>query len=224
MIVRANITEEIVAYFKEKINSGEWKVGEKIPSENQLTEMLGVSRASVRTAVQHLVGLGVLESRHGKGTYLLDDQVDESTGSEMRVTAEDCRDIYKVLEFRRIVESEGAYLAAQHMTPEHIRELKQSLAEMKKNKGKREQFVSADTRFHEIIAHATGNPILEKSTVKVFRETRRNHEQMNHIFGYEDGLHYHALLIKAFEKGDAEEARRCMYEHMQHALNKMGED
>ena len=77
IISRSNITDQIVQYFKEKIVSGEWKVGEKIPSENQLTETLGVSRASIRTAIQQLVGIGVLESRHGKGTFLLDDEVDE---------------------------------------------------------------------------------------------------------------------------------------------------
>ena len=121
MITHSNVTEQLVQYFKDNINSGNWKVGEKIPSENQLTEILGVSRASVRTAIQYLVGVGVLESRHGKGTFLLDDQVDESTGSGNKITSEDCRDILKVLEFRRIVESEACYLAAENAAPHNRR-------------------------------------------------------------------------------------------------------
>lgn len=221
MISHSNVTEQIVQYFKDNINSGSWKVGEKIPSENQLTEILGVSRASVRTAIQHLVGLGVLESRHGKGTYLLDDQVDEHTGSETKITSEDCKDIQKVLEFRRIVESEGCYLAAQNATSQLAEELQACLDAMAENRGKREAFVDADIQFHETICRATGNTILEKSMRKVFEETRKNHHQMNEIFGYQDGIYYHTLILEAIQGGNAELARERMFEHLQNAINKL---
>lgn len=221
MISHSNVTEQIVQYFKENINSGNWKVGEKIPSENQLTEILGVSRASVRTAIQHFVGIGVLESKHGKGTYLLDDQVDTYTGSEMKITSEDCRDIEKVLEFRRIVESEGCYLAAQNATPGLIEELQQCLDEMAKNRGKREEFVDADIRFHETICRGSGNLILEKSMLKLYEETRKNHRQMNELFGYQDGIYYHTLILKAIQSKDARQAREMMFEHLQNAINKL---
>lgn len=221
MISHTSVTEQLVQYFKDNINSGNWKVGEKIPSEHQLTETLGVSRASVRTAIQHFVGIGVLESKHGKGTYLLDDRVDESTGSEMKITSEDCRDIQKVLEFRRIVESEACYLASQKKTSELIEELQNCLEEMKKMKGRREEFVTADIRFHETICRATQNPILEKSMLKVFEETRKRHHQMNEIFGYEDGIYYHTQILEAIRCGEAEHARKMMFDHLQHAINKL---
>ena len=66
----------MVDYLKKNIESGNWTVGEKIPSENQMTEELGVSRSSIRTALQYLIGLGVLESVHGKGTYLINSRVE----------------------------------------------------------------------------------------------------------------------------------------------------
>lgn len=222
VISHSNVTEQLIQYFKDNINSGNWRVGEKIPSENQLVEILGVSRASIRTAIQHFVGLGILESRHGKGTYLLEDQVDENTGSEMKITSEDCKDIQKVLEFRRIVESEACYLATERATPELQEELQKSLEEMSQNKGKRSAFVSADIRFHEAICRATDNPILEKSVLKVFEETRKRHNQMNEIFGYQDGIHYHTLILNAIQRGEAERARDMMYEHLQNAINKLG--
>ena len=61
-IIHKNVTEQLVAYFIQKIESGEWVVGEKIPSENRLTAELGVSRASVRQAVSQLAGVGVFET------------------------------------------------------------------------------------------------------------------------------------------------------------------
>lgn len=219
MISHSNVTEQVIQYFKENISTGEWKIGEKIPSENQLKEQLGVSRASVRTAIQHFVGLGILESQHGKGTFLLDDQVDEQAGN--KITSQDCRDIRKVLEFRRIVESEGCYLATEHVTPELLRELQDCLDSMKKNKNKRKEFVDADIQFHETISRASQNPLLEKSLSKVFEETRKNHNQMNAIFGYQDGIHYHTRIVQAIQSGNPEQAREVMFEHLQNAINKM---
>lgn len=221
MISHSNITEQIVEYFKENINSGNWVVGEKIPSENQLKETLGVSRASIRTAIQYLVGCGILESRHGKGTFLLDDQIDDRTAGEGKITAEDCKNIEKVLEFRRILESEACYLAAKYATPQLIGELQECLQKMSENEGKREEFVTADIRFHEIISKASRNPLLDKALLKVFEETRKNHSQMNELFGYRDGLYYHTLIMKAIEQGKADEAREVMYEHLQNAINKI---
>lgn len=221
MISHSNVTEQILQYFKDNINSGNWKVGEKIPSENQLTEILGVSRASIRTAIQHLVGVGVLESRHGKGTFLLDAQVDENTGSGNKITSEDCRDIEKVLEFRRIVESEACFMAAGKCTPELLQELQEDLDEMAANQGKREEFVTADIKFHEAICRAAQNPILTKSLLKVFEETRRNHSQLNELFGYRDGIYYHTLILSAIKAGDAERAREMMFEHLQNAINRL---
>lgn len=221
MISHSNITEQIVEYFKENIISGNWSTGEKIPSENQLRETLGVSRASIRTAIQHFVGIGVLESRQGKGTFLLDDQIEERLGGEDKITAEDCKNIEKVLEFRKIVESGTCYLAAKYKKPQLIEELRGYLQEMHENEGKREAFVTADIKFHEAISRACENPLLEKTLSKVFEETRKNHNQMNQLFGYHDGLYYHTLILKAIEKGDSDRAREIMYEHLQNAINKV---
>lgn len=221
MIVHSNITEQVVQYFKENINSGNWKVGEKIPSESQLTEILGVSRASVRTAIRQLVGLGILESKHGKGTYLLDDHTDELTGSDMKITADDCKDIEKVLEFRRIVESEACYLAAEHTSPELVERLQKYLDDMVKSVGNKDGFVESDIMFHEEISKAADNMLLEKSLLKVFEETKKSHDQMNEIFGYKDGIYYHQLILKAIENGDAKKARKLMRDHLQNALERL---
>lgn len=223
-INHSNITEQIIQYCKDKINSSEWKMGEKIPSENQLKETLGVSRSSIRAAIQYLTGLGVLETRHGKGTYLLDNEVDVLSGSDGKITSEDCKDIEKVLEFRKIVEVEACFLATKAVTDELLNDLDNCLQIMKENEGKRDEFVSADMEFHALICSASGNPILEKTMLKVFEETMKNHKQMNTIFGYKDGIYYHERILEAMKKGDAEKAREYMYEHLQNAIDKIERD
>lgn len=221
IITHSNITDQIVRYFKDQITSGAWKVGEKIPSENQLTQTLGVSRASIRTAIQQLVGIGVLVSQHGKGTYLMDDQVDERASLAGKITAEDCKDTEKVLEFRRIVESEACFLAAKHLTDEQIDALQHDLNQMVANKKNLDQFVSADIHFHELICKASQNPLLEKSMSRIFEELKRSHDRTYHLSGSKDGIYFHRLILDALRKGDGERARECMYEHMQMGIDQL---
>ena len=210
-ITHQNITEQIVNYFKQKIESGEWKVGEKIPSENQLTQMLGVSRASVRSAMNQLIGIGVLESVHGKGTYLLDDQIEDNLGGNSRITAEDCRDVLKVLEFRRIVESEACYMATLYQSDDLIVDLKKCLKTMIESKDDIEK------------CKASQNPLLEKCMYRVFEENKKSQQLTRKTFGFRDGIIYHEKIIEAIEAGDARLARHYMYQHLQNGIDRVVE-
>lgn len=221
MIEHRNITEQAVAYLKKHIESGEWTVGDKIPSENELTKTLGVSRASVRQAVSQLAGVGILESIHGKGTFLINNEVDERRISEQMITAEDCLNVEKVLEFRRIVESEACYMAAENADESFIQRLKEQLNIMIESKDDVARFVAADMAFHHEICRASGNPLIEKSMNKIFDENMKSHQLTRKTFGYRDGIHYHQLIIEAIEAGHAGNARICMYEHMQNGINRL---
>lgn len=220
MADKSKITDQLVEIFVRNINNGNWVVGEKIPSENQLTKSLGASRASVRTAIQYLVALGVLESQHGRGTYLLESNVDLDAFSQGRITQTDCNNIAAVLEFRLAVESECAYLAARNTSKELVAKLEKELNLMKENVNKQAPFVMHDMRFHMIIAKASGNALLSKSLVTVFSETKKDHEQMNTLFGYEDGIYYHTQILDAIREGDAPSAYRWMQKHMTNAIEK----
>lgn len=220
-IVHKSVTGQIVDYFTENIESGNWNVGEKIPSENQLTAELGVSRASIRQAVSQLAGVGVLETVHGKGTFLVDDQVQDAVSNKSKITAEDCLDLEKVLEFRRIVESEACYIAVGNSDISLLRRLQRYVRIMKDNKDDVEKFVSADIKFHQEICKAANNPLLEKSLNKIFDENRRSQKLTRRTFGYQDGIYYHEMIIEAMKKGDAEAARQAMYEHLQKGIERV---
>lgn len=62
--------QQIETLIEERIRSGNWKVHDKLPPERQLAESLGVSRNTLRTALQALQGRGILGSRRGSGTYV----------------------------------------------------------------------------------------------------------------------------------------------------------
>ena len=196
-IKTVNITDQVVEYLKENIESGKWNIGEKIPSENQMVMELGVSRSSIRSALQYLIGIGVLKSYQGKGTFLINTQVENWDEAEYKITSEDCMDICKVLEFRKILEPGACVLAMENCDEKTVAALEVYLEQMKEFKGDRAKFVRADLKFHE-----------------VFLESRKNHEQMNELFGYETGLHYHTEILEAFKNHDAERARDVVEQHL----------
>lgn len=223
MIQKNNVTEQVLEYYKQQIRERKWVMGEKIPSENQLSAQLGVSRASIRSVVKELTGIGVLESVHGKGTFLIDNQLDTLNNTEYKITAEDCQDMEKVLEFRRIVEPESCYLATIRMTDEAMTELEATLVDMRGNTLDSLKFVEADLRFHRTISKLTDNPLVEKSMNRIFEENHQDHEKMNHVFGYQDGIYYHTMILEAMRRGDAKRAKGIMYDHMQHGVDRLKE-
>lgn len=215
------VINQILAYVKERIQSGEWAAGQKVPSENQLAAELGVSRASIRSAYQHLIGLGALKTRQGSGTFLVDCQTDHWDMTQNRITSEDCQDIHKVLEFRRILEPEGCRMAAERCTPEILAELEECLRQMEQHRRNPMRFVQADIAFHEVISKVSGNSLLEKSLHKVFVETRNNHEQMNQLVGDDNGILYHTIILAAMRKGDSQEAHDKMLEHIETTIRQI---
>lgn len=71
-IVRNSLTDQISSYIQDEILKGTWKPGEKIPSETELAESLGVSRMSLRSALQRCNAIGLTETRVGEGTFVRD--------------------------------------------------------------------------------------------------------------------------------------------------------
>lgn len=217
-VMRTSVVQQVVEYIRKNIEDGIWPVGEKIPSENVLSRTLGVSRPSIRVAIQQFVGVGVLQTLHGKGTFVKSNSLDAFVSNTSGITSHDYRDIKKVLEFRRILETEGCRLAAENATPEMVKDLEVYLKNMIENVGNAEVFVKEDMRFHQRIAEASGNQLLEKSLREVFKETHRTHIMLNAVFGYKDGVYYHSAILNAIQKKDAKLASKMMHEHLQQAL------
>ena len=67
---KQDIKEQVFQQLLSKIQSGEWKPGEKLPSENELTKAMGVSRITVREAIQKLVAINLVETYQGKGSFV----------------------------------------------------------------------------------------------------------------------------------------------------------
>jgi GntR family transcriptional repressor for pyruvate dehydrogenase complex len=200
--------------------SGEVTPGDRIPSERQLTELLGVNRPAVREAVRTLAFLGLLDVRQGSGTYFRDpDQDLLFTLFEMSLTFGERR-LEDLVEARGELEVLVAGMAAERRTSDDAKELGELLAVMRRTQGS--DFVEADIEFHSKIAVIARNDVL-KDMLKGVRLMVRNWMAHNVRAAGSTTVMYndHVPICKAIVAGDPDAARDAMAKHMIGARNRL---
>ena len=226
MTGRGKVTGGIVKYLLRNIREGAWKTGEKIPSENELCAALGVSRVSVRSALQQLTALGILESRHGKGTFLISDDLSvfgEAQGAAKEPGDEQTAEMRQTLEFRALLEPPVCARAAKEHSPELIGRLSALLEKMQNAIGSSREFVEADIRFHMELCEALGNPILTRTMAEVLQKKADAQVRLNLAVGYYGGIYYHSLILAALKKLDAKRAASVMAEHIERSIDDLAQ-
>ena len=106
---------------------------------------------------------------------------------------------------------------------ELLKELDASFRVMRENITNSVKFVTADLRFHRAISKASENPLIEKSLNRLFDENLKDHQKMNQVFGYQDGIYYHSMILEALRGENADRARQIMFDHMQHGIDRLRE-
>jgi GntR family transcriptional repressor for pyruvate dehydrogenase complex len=213
-ITKKSISTEVFDQIKNNIISGEWRPGDKIPSENELGNLFGVSRVSIRAALQKLCVLGLLTTRHGEGTFVSDLSPDMYMNSLIPILALDETQLVEVLEFRRIIEVESVKLAAQRAQDEDIKELEEIVRIMKESTYDPKKFAEEDSFFHETLVKSAKNPIIYKVNT-IIRDILLSHQiKIQEIMGPTLALKYHPAILEAVKKGDSELASKLMEEHI----------
>lgn len=216
-IKKNSVSEEVLKEFKRLISSGEWKAGEKIPSENELAQIMGVSRVSIRSALEKLKSIGLVESRQGGGTFVCAADGSQCMNALFPVAMLGDEQQEYVLEFRRILECEQARLVALRADEEDLEDLGKNLEKMKKMKDDYPAFAEADLEFHMLLAKGCKNPLMIQ-TSQILREAILG----NICFSgdsrdVEEALACHERLLEAILERDGEKACQIMKEHMREA-------
>ena len=158
-IQRTKLCEDVANCITENIRSHRWREGMKLPSEPALAEMLGVSRATVRTAVKLLQLSGVLRSRGGSGTYVQENASVVLEAKELAAVMSEPQNVHELLEARCILEPQLCALAAQNATDSEIEQLFSILQDAEQC-GDRHALMAYGYRFHQAVADFSHNKIL----------------------------------------------------------------
>ena len=154
------LSHGVVAEFERLIAAGEFAPGDRLPSERELAQLLGVGRNSVREALRQLELLGLIVSRRGDGTYIREGDVSRLLGPFRLAVAASPATAATVLEFRRTFEPDVAALAARNLDDSGVQHLVAALHRFERAVDDRDHPREADSDFHAAIALATRNPVV----------------------------------------------------------------
>ena len=195
--------------------------GEKLPNEVDLAQELGVSRATLREAIQSLAVQGVLEVRRGRGTFVSQgvEEIDDFGFSALDQVRGRLRDLFEI---RAIFEPRAAALACQRATAEELADIltqgERAAAAIRAG----EDRTQADREFHAAIVRATHNefmtrllPIIAQAVETAIGSGDHSEELARST------LRDHALLLEFLQKRDAAGAEHAMAIHMRHAMAEM---
>ncbi|GFN22665.1 FadR/GntR family transcriptional regulator [Thermanaeromonas sp. C210] len=222
-IPKVSVSQAVFEQLRDQIFSGNWPPGSRLPSENELARMLGVSRISVRAALQKLNTLGLVQSRQGGGTFVTDVTVDVYLNPLIPALALGKHDLLEILEFRRVYEVENARLAAMRRTEKDLERLEAIMERMRQVKEDLSLFSVEDLNFHLEVARAAKNSLILK-VAQITKDILRHHMKEIVAFrGSKDGLYYHPLILEAIAARDPQRAAEIMAEHIETMIDDVRE-
>ena len=206
-----SIPQAIVQRIVQMIGDGTWKAADQLPPQRQLAQDLGVSMASLREALQTLQGVGVLELRHGQGTFVCHNpsQIVERCLNLALVLDRDM--VEDFLDARRAVEGGLAYLAARRATEDQIAQLINLSDGMRDavDSGDDATFEELDVAFHHLVAEMSNSDILQYLGGTLFETLEEFIQVVPHT---PQGWQRHADVCNAIEAHDPERSEKAMHD------------
>ena len=213
-IKHTRVSDEIVNQVKDLISQGKLKPGDRIPPERELVKEFGVSRPSLREALNSLVAMGFLEIK-GKRTFIRSVASESVQNPLFLLIKTDTQKIFDLIEVRKALEAWGAFLAAQRSTEEDIKRLGNILEEMREAFEHGRSWEKQDADFHLGIAQATHNTIqthimstiydlLRESVGAVFKDRSKVKRLLDH----------HYRIFSAIKNHSPDKARERTLEHL----------
>ncbi|WP_426139452.1 FadR/GntR family transcriptional regulator [Pseudomonas sp. DWP3-1-2] len=217
---RRSLSQTLEALLSEDISAGRLRGGEQLPTETAIMLEHGVSRTVVREAMSRLQACGVVETRHGVGTFVRGSTL--SLGPLLDpATMDIIADSLAIMELRVGLEVEAAGLAAQRRTPDQLKEMRALLDRLKHAEVLADELAVLDFQFHLKIAEATGNPYIGDTLRNlgsvIVPRSRLDSARLFHDdpLSYEQRIHdEHERIYEAIQGQNVENARSAMRLHL----------
>ncbi len=225
LLQASRLSDRLAALLAGQIEAGSLAPGARLPTEQQLSELHGVSRTVVREAVHQLKSQGLLISRQGSGVYVAPPAANKPLAFDPTVL-ESLQAVAQIVEVRRALEGEIAALAAERASRAQIAAIRKALQAIEVAVAAGGDGVDQDLALHRAIAEASGNPqfgrllgFLEQYLREAMRVTRGN--EARHRDFAEAVREEHSALVEAIAARDALTARRVATGHMEQAARRL---
>jgi DNA-binding FadR family transcriptional regulator len=197
--LKKKASELALEYIEKKILTREWTPGNKISSEKILEEEIGVSRSSIRSAVEKLVALNMLEKKPGDGTYVNKISSESLLNTFLPLIAFSETSYFEILQCRMQLDILSIDLFVDNMTPKSIERLRDLHLQMVDSVDNREKFIDLDIEFHKTIAKGSGNNTLYLISNILFSILKEFSKDQYSSIPLEEKCLHHEKLFKAIE-------------------------
>ena len=222
-VKKLNVQEQIYQQLRENIFSQQWLPGDKIPSENELSQIFNASRVSIRGAIQKLIAQGFLESKQGEGTFVRTLTIEHAFGSLMTLISLSKRNILQVLQYRKMIEVGIAEMIIDNCTEKDIVYLRNNLEEMVSSKNNYDHAADMDLQFHLYLSKMSGNDLVVHINSIIFEIYQSVMHEVKQKVGAEAGDFYHKRIIESIEQKNRIELRKNIEEHLDWTIKKIKE-
>ncbi|VVP55293.1 FadR/GntR family transcriptional regulator [Pseudomonas fluorescens] len=227
---RPHLAEHIARSLSDEIASGRLRPGDRLPTEQFLSQNFGVSRNVVREGIATLRAQGLIQSRQGVGVFVsaAPQSAEPSPQRERTSLLDGDNTIRNMFEVRAVLESQAAALAASHMTPHKLKTIQAAVLRMQYEGEPTLDTVNADLDFHRAVAAASGNDYLETMIRTVLEPMRAlitmNFARRGPVFSNipHAARGEHEDLVQALTDRNAAAARQIMGQHIVSAASRFG--
>jgi GntR family transcriptional repressor for pyruvate dehydrogenase complex len=219
-IERTSIKDQTLDRLKRFILSANVKTGQRLPSERELAERLGVGRSSVREALKVLETVGLVEIRIGDGTYVTS-QAGASFGRTLGFElAAWSGALMEIMDARLLIEVAAARAAAARCTDTDLAALQNEVERMEASiHSDPPTYLASDMQFHRLIGHATHNPLIAQVITNLVDMLERLLEEANEFPAglLNEGESSHRAVLQALQQHNPDAAARAMHLHQKYA-------
>lgn len=232
IVKKQSASRQIVDYIIEQIRLGNYKAGDRLPNERDYSEMLGVSRVSLREAISALSLLGILDARQGEGTFVSSFNEDILgqilyTYVELDKTAlDDLFDIRKMLEASSILLANGRTNKEDiALVREAAQRHKEAVEQYVEKKLDAKTVFALDFNFHKALADLPKNRFASQFTSAISSSFDDYYYDVSEFTSTADNMRtavkYHFQIVTALEKGDFEKAGKILFDHLDYLQNRI---
>jgi GntR family transcriptional repressor for pyruvate dehydrogenase complex len=226
-IVKASLSKQIAEQLRSAIVSGQFKIGERLPTEDELAQRYGVSRPSVREALKRLAAQNLVRAKRGPsgGNFVVKpsfgDLAESLSGAATLLVGMGALDIEKIIEARRTLQGSCLALAINHATAQHIEDIEIALQRQQDPKISDEAFCQADVAFHRALVDATDNGMLRFVMYTVIEALIPvTNMVVTVVRERSDIISLHRQMLDQLKQGNANELQASMDELLDYLLQK----